>query len=476
MMRRFLLTLQLTLALASERMLFSNVAPAIGRINDWLQMTSALEFERRNRTQQMRTAMTPVVLAGSIGTVIEWYDFLIYGTAAAIVFNTLFFPKLDPVTGTLASLGTYAVGFFARPVGGILFGHFGDRIGRKTSLILTMLVMGLGTFAVGLLPTYDRIGIWAPILLVGLRLIQGIGLGGEWGGASLMVVEHAPPHRRGLYGSLVQVGFPLGLVTSYGVFALATSMISQDAFLAWGWRIPFLISIILLGVGWYVRARIPETPLFEDIKRRGEIAANPFLEMIFTDPRNFLVAVGLKISEVSWVYILTVFVVIYGTTALKLPKQLLLNAVFIAALVELLTIPLFGYLADLWGRRSLYFLGTLFTVAFAFPLFWLLDTKNPQTIVTAIIIALSFGHGTMFGIQSAYFPELFGTRMRYTGASFGFQLSAAIGGGLSPIIATVLADYMGSTAGVSLVLILLAVVTFIATLFARETRNEPLRH
>lgn len=437
-------------------------------------MSVALEIGSKGAGPQIQTAMTPVVFASSIGTVIEWYDFLIYGTAAALVFNTLFFPKLDPLSGTLASLGTYAVGFFARPIGGILFGHFGDRIGRKTSLMLTMLVMALGTFAVGLLPTYGQIGIWAPILLVTLRLIQGIGLGGEWGGASLMVLEHAPSHRRGLYGSLVQVGFPLGLVTSYGVFTLVTSMIPQAAFLAWGWRVPFLLSIVLLGVGWYVRSRLPETPLFEDIKRRGVIAKSPFLETIFKHPRSFWVAVGLKISEVSWVYILTVFVVIYGTATLKLPKQLLLNAVFIAALVELITIPLFGWLADQWGRRSLYFLGTLFTVCFAFPLFWLLDTKDPLTIILALIIALNFGHGTMFGIQSTYFPELFGTRVRYTGASFGFQLSAAIGGGLAPIIATALADYMGGTAGVSLVLILLAVITFAATLFARETKNESL--
>lgn len=437
-------------------------------------MSVALEIEPRGSTPQTQTAMTPVVFASSIGTVIEWYDFLIYGTAAALVFNTLFFPKLDPLTGTLASLGTYAVGFFARPIGGILFGHFGDRIGRKTALMLTMLVMALGTFAVGLLPTYNQIGIWAPILLVTLRLIQGIGLGGEWGGASLMVLEHAPSHRRGLYGSLVQVGFPLGLVTSYGVFTLVTSAMSQSAFLAWGWRIPFLVSVVLLGVGWYIRSRLPETPLFEEIKRRGDISSSPFFETILKNPRSFLVAVGLKISEVSWVYILTVFVVIYGTTTLKLPKQLLLNAVFIAALLELITIPFFGWLADLWGRRSLYFLGTLFTVCFAFPLFWLLDTKNPATIIVAFIIALNFGHGTMFGIQSTYFPELFGTRVRYTGASFGFQLSAAIGGGLAPIIATVLADYMGGTAGVSLVLILLAVITFVATLFARETKNESL--
>jgi MHS family shikimate/dehydroshikimate transporter-like MFS transporter len=416
--------------------------------------------------------LTSIVLASSIGTIIEWYDFLIYGTAAALVFNTLFFPNIDPLTGTLASLGTYAVGFFARPVGGVLFGHFGDRIGRKVMLMLTMTIMALGTFAVGLLPTYNQIGILAPILLVSLRLLQGIGLGGEWGGASLMVLEHAPPGRRGIFGSLVQAGFPLGLVTSYGVFALATTMIPQADFISWGWRVPFLLSIVLLGVGWFVRARLPETPLFEHIKRRREIAKNPFFEVIFKNPKTFLIAVGLKISEVSWVYILTIFVVVYATTKLALPRQLLLNAIFIAALVEVITIPLFGWLSDTVGRRIFYFIGTLFTVCFAFPLFWLLHTKDPQVIVLTIVVALSLGHGTMFGLQSTYFPELFGTRVRYTGISFGCQVAAALGGGLSPIIATALAGYMGGTSGVSVMLILLAAVTFVATLAARETKND----
>src|SRR5262249_44133256 len=236
----------------------------------------------------------------SIGTIIEWYDFLIYGTAAALVFNTLFFPTISPMAGTLAALGTYAVGFFARPVGGALFGHFGDRIGRKTMLMLTMCVMALGTFLVGCLPTYDQVGVLAPILLVTLRFIQGVGLGGEWGGASLMVLEHAPAGRRGFFGSLVQIGFPLGLVLSYGTFALTTAM-PEASFKSFGWRIPFLISIVLLGVGWFVRARVPETPLFSDLKKRGAVVRNPFFEAVFRNPRSFLVAVGLKISEVSWV-------------------------------------------------------------------------------------------------------------------------------------------------------------------------------
>ncbi|MCC6780285.1 MAG: MHS family MFS transporter [Hyphomicrobiales bacterium] len=419
------------------------------------------------------SAMPAVVFAGSVGTIIEWYDFLIYGTAAALVFNTLFFPNVDPLTGTLAALATYAVGFLARPIGGVLFGHFGDRIGRKTMLMVTMLVMALGTFAVGLLPTYHQIGIWAPVLLVALRIIQGIGLGGEWGGASLIVLEHAPAHRRGLYGSLVQVGFPLGLVASSGAFTLATTL-PEQSFLAWGWRVPFLLSIVLLGIGWFVRTRVPESPLFEDGKRRGDIARSPFLETV-RNPRSFLVAVGLKLSEVSWVYILTVFAVVYATGQLGLSKQLMLNAIVLAALIEVVTIPLFGWLSDVYGRRALYFAGTLFTVGFAFPLFWLLDSKDPTTVTLTVALALSLGHGTMFGLQSAYFPELFGTRVRYTGASFGFQVAAAIGGGLTPLIATSLTSSTGGTTGVSLMLILLAVITFLAALAAPETKGKSLQ-
>jgi MHS family shikimate/dehydroshikimate transporter-like MFS transporter len=417
--------------------------------------------------------MGSVAFAGVVGTIIEWYDFLIYGTAAALVFNKLFFPTIDPTAGTLAALATYAVGFLARPLGGALFGHFGDRIGRKSMLMLTMMVMGAGTFLIGLLPTYNQIGIWAPILLIVLRFIQGLGLGGEWGGASLMVLEHAPANRRGFYGSLVQVGFPLGLVTSSGIFALVTKM-PEAEFLAWGWRIPFLISIVLVGLGAFIRYRIPETPVFEAIKAKNDISANPFVEVVFKNPRPFLVALGLKLSEVSWVYMLTVFVVVYATTKLALPRTLMLDAILYAALVEVITIPLFGYLSDKIGRRPFYFMGVAFTVLFAFPLFWMLDMKSPGIVILAVVIALNFGHGLMFAPESTYFPELFGARVRYSGASFGFQASAAIGGGFAPIIAAALVGYMGGTAGVSIMLILLAGITFVATLFAHETKDKPL--
>jgi MFS transporter, MHS family, shikimate and dehydroshikimate transport protein len=387
-------------------------------------------------------SMISILFAGSIGTIIEWYDFLIYGTAAALVFKSLFFPTFDQVTGTLASLGTYAVGFFGRPLGAVLFGHFGDRLGRKEMLLITISVMALGTFAIGLMPTYNQIGIWAPILLVTLRIIQGIAPCGEWGGASLMVLKHAPPDRRGLFGSLIKIGFPLGLIASSVAFTLASRLPEAD-FNFWGWRVPFLASIILLAVGWFLRSRVPETPLFEDIKNRGELSGAPIYEVVIKNTKNFLIAVGLKLSEVSWVYILSIFIVFYATGKLGMQKAALLNTIVVAAFVEVFTIPFFGWLSDYVGRRSLYFFGVFFTICLAYPLFWLVDTRDPAMVTVAIAVALSFGHGTMFALQSTFLPELFNTRIRYTGASFGFQASAALGGGLAPILTTYLQDKTG---------------------------------
>ena len=420
-----------------------------------------------------RKSMATVVFAGSIGTIIEWYDFLIYATAAALVFNQAFFPTFDPLAGTLAALGSYAVGFLARPLGGALFGHFGDRLGRKSMLVVTLFVMGLSTFLIGLLPTYASIGVFAPILLIALRIVQGIGLGGEWGGASLTVLEHAPADKRGLYASFVQIGFPVGLVLASLAFALATKLPSAD-FAAWGWRLPFLASSVLLLVGIFARSRVPETPIFERIQATGNLSKNPVLEMIRKDTKSFLIAVGLKLSEVSWVYMLTVFVVLYATTKLNLPKQLMLDAVLYAALLELISLPLFGWLSDRIGRRPMYILGALFTIAFAFPLFWMLESKSVALIITAVMIAMTFGHGMMFGPESAYFPELFGARVRYSGASFGFQVSAALGGGFAPIIATAMVGYFGGTTGVSIMMIMLALITLAAAIAARETKGVPL--
>lgn len=418
--------------------------------------------------------MSAIIFASSIGTIMEWYDFLIYATAAALVFNKLFFPNFDALAGTLAALGTYAVGFLARPLGGALFGHFGDRLGRKSMLIVTLLTMGITTFVIGLLPTYASIGIFAPILLIILRIVQGIGLGGEWGGAALIVLEHAPPEKRGFYGSFVQVGFPIGLVLATLSFALATKLLSEADFLSWGWRVPFLVSIVLLAIGTFVRAKIDETPVFEALKARDGLSRNPVGEAVVNNVKTFLIAIGLKLSEVSWVYMLTVFVVVYATTKLDLPKQLLLDGVLYAALCELISIPFFGWLSDRIGRRPLYIVGALFTIAFAFPLFWMLESKSTALVITAMIVAMNFGHGLMFGPEATYFPELFGARVRYSGASFGFQMSAALGGGFSPIIATAMVGYFGGTTGVSIMMIVLALITLGAALAARETWGEPL--
>src|SRR5271154_5573800 len=310
-----------------------------------------------------RSKMSSIVFASCFGTIIEWYDFLIYATAATLVFNKAFFPTFDPLAGTLAALGSYAVGFLARPLGGALFGHFGDRLGRKSMLVLTLFIMGVSTFCIGLLPTYASIGVFAPILLIVLRVIQGIGLGGEWGGASLIVLEHAPADKRGFYTSFVQVGFPIGLVLATLVFGLVTKLSDADI-QAYGWRIPFLVSILLLAIGTFVRSRVPETPVFEGLRQRDGLSDNPVGEAVGKNGKSFLIAVGLKLSEVSWVYMLTVFVVGYATTKLGLPRSMLLNAVLLAALLELITLPLFGWLSDKIGRRPLYIIGALFSIAF----------------------------------------------------------------------------------------------------------------
>jgi MHS family shikimate/dehydroshikimate transporter-like MFS transporter len=335
------------------------------------------------------------------------------------------------------------------------------------------MIMSLSTFCIGLLPTYASIGVLAPGLLILLRIIQGIGLGGEWGGASLLVLEHAPADRRGFYTSFVQIGFPIGLVLATLAFTLATKLPDAD-FAAYGWRIPFLVSIVLLAVGTFVRLRVPETPVFEALKKSKGLSANPVGDAVSKNAKSFFIAVGLKLSEVSWVYMLTVFVVGYATTRLGLPKAMMLDAVLYAALAELVSLPFFGWLSDKIGRRPLYILGALFTIAFAFPLFWMLESKSTALIFTAVMIAMNFGHGMMFAPESCYFPELFGPNVRYSGASFGFQVSAAIGGGFAPIIATAIVGYLGGTAGVSIMMIVLALITLAAALAARETKGGSL--
>jgi MHS family shikimate/dehydroshikimate transporter-like MFS transporter len=420
-----------------------------------------------------RSALGRIVWASVLGTVIEWYDFLIYGTAAALVFNKLFFPTLDPLAGTLAAFGAYAVGFVARPLGGAVFGHFGDKLGRKAMLMTTMMIMGVGTFLIGCLPTYSQIGIWAPVFLILLRLLQGIGVGGEWGGAVLMVIEHAPANKRGFYGSLVQIGFPAGIAGSTATFLLLSYLPEAD-FLSWGWRLPFLLSALLVGVGLFIRLRLAETPVFAKVKEEKAVAKRPLVELWTGYRKALLIAIGLKISEVAWVYILTVFSIVYATGTLGLPKALILNAILVAAILEFATMPLFGWLSDKIGRRPMYLGGAIVSALCAFALFPLLDTKNPTVIVVSIAVIVSLTHAVMFAPQAAFLPELFGTRTRYSGASVGCQISAAISGGLAPIVATGLLGMTGKTMPISIYLVILAAITLISAIAAVETRDSDL--
>jgi MHS family shikimate/dehydroshikimate transporter-like MFS transporter len=414
------------------------------------------------------TSIRKVVVASFIGTTIEWYDFFIYTTAAALVFPQLFFPSFEPLAGTLASFATYAVGFLARPLGGVIFGHYGDKIGRKAMLVTTLLVMGVATFLVGLLPTYETIGIWAPILLVVLRLLQGLGLGGEWGGAVLMAVEHSPDDKRGLNGSWPQMGAPAGLVLATGAFA-AVSAISGDAFAAWGWRVPFLLSIFLIALGLYIRLAIYESPAFNRVRESGTEAQMPIVDVFRTYPKNVLLAVGSRIGIDVVFYIFAVYALTYVSTNLGLPRNLGLVAVSIAALIEIFTIPAFASLSDKVGRRPVLMTGAAFLAVWIFPFFWLLDTRSTSLIILAVIVGLSIGHAAVYGTQASFYAELFGTRVRYSGASLGYQLAGIFGGALAPIIATSLYAATGGPGLIGVYVAVLCLLSIVCVYLAAET-------
>jgi metabolite-proton symporter len=420
--------------------------------------------------QSIRT----VAFASFIGTTIEWYDFFLYGTAAALVFNKLFFPTFDPLTGTLAAFGTYAVGFVARPVGGIVIGHYGDKIGRKSMLVLTLLIMGVATFLIGLLPTYEQIGPWAAVLLLLLRIAQGFGVGGEWGGAVLMAVEHAPPGKRGFYGSWPQIGVPAGLLLSTAVFSYFAGM-PEETFLAWGWRVPFLISALLVVVGMVIRVRIVETPSFAKVKAEAREERQPIIEVLRRYPREVLLAMGARFAENGAFYIYSAFVLTYATQHVKLDRQMVLNGILLAAALELVAIPLYGALSDRVGRRPVYMFGAVMTVLWAYPFFALIDTGNTTYVWLALVVAFLFSHAAMYGPQGAFLSELFGTSVRYSGASLGAQLSAVLAGGLSPLIATwLLSEFPSGHTALSIYVAGMGLVTVIAILLATETRHNDM--
>ncbi|UWL61836.1 MHS family MFS transporter [Brucella pseudintermedia] len=413
-------------------------------------------------------AMRRVALASAIGNTIEYYDFTLYATATALVFNKIFFPSHDPLVGTLAAFATFFVGYCARPLGGILFGHFGDRIGRKTALLLTMIIMGVGTFLIGLVPSYDTIGIWAPITLLILRLAQGIGIGGEYGGGMVMTVEHAPADRRGFFSSLVHIGVPAGFLIPIALLGILSSHMSEESFLSWGWRLPFLLSILLVAVGLFIRFQISETPEFKRILDEGKAADVPVVEAVRNHHRNILLGIGAKIAESGLFNIYAVFAIAYCVNVLGLPRGVILNGVLVGCAFECLTLPFFGALSDRIGRRAVYIGGLLFQAALAFVFFAMLDSGNVAYIWLAIALGLAVGHGSVFGAQGAFFSELFPARIRYSGLSLVQQIGPILGGGVSPLIATtLLAEYSNSVMPIAVYMVLMAIFSAICAFALR---------
>jgi len=444
--------------------------------------TTILETSEGPSPERSTTSIVKVVFASLVGTAVEWYDFFLYGSAAALIFGKLFFPESEPVTATLLAFGTYALGFVARPLGGVVFGHFGDRIGRKNMLVVALMMMGVATFAIGLLPTYATIGIAAPILLLVCRLVQGFAVGGEWGGAVLMAAEHGDEARRGFWSSWPQAGVPLGNLLATGVLFVLAAVQSDAAFEAWGWRIPFLLSAVLVGIGLYVRLQLEESPVYTEAE--AEIAAKkntsshmPIVEVIKTYPKEVLIAMGMRMAENISYYIFTIISITYVTTYLDQDKSLILKMLLIGAVFQFIFIPIVGAFSDKVGRRPLYLVGAVGIGIWGFAFFGLLDTNSSGKVLLAVVVGLFF-HSLMYAPQAAFFSELFGTSVRYTGASVGYHLASIFAGALAPIIAVQLLGSVSerNTFAVGLYVAAASVITIVAVLFAKETRASSLRH
>lgn len=429
--------------------------------------TSPLSVAEHDR--QLRRA----VIASTIGTTIEWYDFFLYSTVTGLVFAKLYFPHSDPLVGTLEAFGIYAVGFVARPVGAAIFGHYGDRIGRKATLIATLLLMGIATFLVAFVPTYAQIGIWGAVLLTILRFIQGIGVGGEWGGSVLLSMEWARSNRRrGLIASWPQFGVPAGLFLA-NLAVLAFSAISGDAFLDWGWRAPFFLSILLVAVGLYIRLEILETPVFSNLVANRQLEQAPIKEVIKRQPREIILTALARLGEQAPFYIFTAFVFTYGTTILGTSRNLILIAVLSASVLSFFSIPFFGYLSDRIGRKRMYLLGAAVTGVFGFIYFALLNTMIPGLIFLAVFLSL-IPHDMMYGPQAALIAESFTPRLRYSGASLGYQLASVFAGGPAPLIATALFAQYHSGYAIAFYVLFCAIVSLIATWLLKDYTNKDI--
>ncbi|KLT73231.1 major facilitator transporter [Neisseria arctica] len=417
-----------------------------------------------------------VLLASLVGSSIEWFDYFLYGTVAALVFNQLFFPAEDPAVGTMLAFASFALSFFIRPFGGIIFSHIGDKIGRKKTLVLTLSLMGGATVLMGLLPTYQAIGIAAPILMVTLRLVQGLGIGGEWGGAMLLAVEYAPDNKRGFFGSVPQMGVTIGMLLA--TLALTVmSMLPDEAFLSWGWRVPFVLSSVLVFVGLLIRKGIDETPSFKKNQESGNVVAVPLFETLKHHKREVLIAVGAKFVETAPFYIMSTFIVYYATTELDFSRTQVLNAVTIATIITTILIPMMGALSDKIGRKTVYIGGVLLMMLYAFPYFWLLQSQSFFMLVLATVIGLGIIWAPTTAVLGTMFSEIFKSNVRYTGITLGYQIGAALAGGTAPLVATfLLKEFDHSYVPIACYIIFTGVVSLLAIAAVSEAAGKKLDH